>query len=288
MLDLDIKEYLSQAGIRRIHELDTALIETFGQDEGEKHIERMTKLYDQSENRLIYGAEDTPYLHRQQELVDYLNQSLQMSLLAASYYDRIFFKRVLEYLVRYDSYLAGDLLDIGCGNGILTCFLALCHPEMTVAGLDLSQNAILAAEELAARLAVHNVHFYAPPYAGGLQQKCCDTLFSCRTVHENVQWRALCEEPDPMSLPVEEQTKRHSAYAKELAARIKPGWYLISVERYEEDNAYAGLCCALERAGLCPVRGTHMQFSCKNGDNTATFQAMVFQKTGAVWREGNV
>ena len=30
MLDLDIKEYLSQAGIRRIHELDTALIETFG------------------------------------------------------------------------------------------------------------------------------------------------------------------------------------------------------------------------------------------------------------------
>ncbi len=82
MLDLDIKEYLSQAGIRRIHELDTALIETFGQDEGEKHIERMTKLYDQSENRLIYGAEDTPYLHRQQELVDYLNQSLQMSLLA--------------------------------------------------------------------------------------------------------------------------------------------------------------------------------------------------------------
>ena len=84
MLDLDIKEYLSQAGIRRIHELDTALIETFGQDEGEKHIERMTKLYDQSENRLIYGAEDTPYLHRQQELVDYLNQSLQMSLLAAS------------------------------------------------------------------------------------------------------------------------------------------------------------------------------------------------------------
>ena len=187
MLDLDIKEYLSQAGIRRIHELDTALIETFGQDEGEKHIERMTKLYDQSENRLIYGAEDTPYLHRQQELVDYLNQSLQMSLLAASYYDRIFFKRVLEYLVRYDSYLAGDLLDIGCGNGILTCFLALCHPEMTVAGLDLSQNAILAAEELAARLAVHNVHFYAPPYAGGLQQKCCDTLFSSRTVHENVQ-----------------------------------------------------------------------------------------------------
>lgn len=279
MLDLDIKEYLSQAGIRRIHELDTALIEAFGQDEGERHIEQMTQLYDQSEARLLYGAEETAFLHRQEELVDYLNQSLQMSLLAASYYDRVFFKRVMEYLVRYDSYFVGDLVDIGCGNGILTCFLALRHPEMTVTGLDLSQNAIWAAEELAARLEVHNAHFCS---AGGLRQKCCDTLFSCRTVHENVQWRALCEEPEPMALPVEEHTRLHSAYAKELAARIKPEGYFISVERYEEDNAYAGLCCALERAGLCQIRGTHMQFSCKNGDNTAVFQASVFQKRGAV------
>lgn len=279
MQDLDIKEYLSQAGIRRIPELDTALIEAFGQDEGERHIERLTRLYDQSEARLVYGAEGTFFLHRQEELVDYLNQSLQMSLLAASYYDRVFFKRVMEYLVRFDSYLAGALVDIGCGNGILTCFLALCHPEMTVTGLDLSHNAVLAAEELAARLEVHNVHFCS---AGGLWQKCCDTLFSCRTVHENVQWRALCVEPKPAALPVEELARRHSAYAKELAACINPKGYLISVERYEEDNAYAGLCCALEHAGLCQVRGTHMQFSCKNGDNTAVFQASVFQKRSAV------
>jgi len=279
MLDLDIKEYLTRAGIRRIHELDTALIEAYGQDEGERHIERLTQLYDQSENRLVYGAEDTPYLHRQEELAAYLNQSLQMSLLAASYYDRVFFKRVLQYLVRYDSFLSGDLVDIGCGNGVLTCFLALRHPDSVVTGLDLSQNAVLAAEELAAHLEVHNVHFHS---ADGRQPKSCDTLFSCRTVHENVRWKALCEEPEPAALSVGELTKRHSAYAKELAERIKPEGYLVSVERYEEDNAYAGLCCALERAGLCQVRGTHMQFSCKNGDNTAAFQAGVFQKRGAV------
>lgn len=279
MLDLDIKEYLTRAGIRRIHELDTALIEAYGQDEGERHIERLTQLYDQSENRLVYGAEDTPYLHRQEELAAYLNQSLQMSLLAASYYDRVFFKRVLEYLVRYDSFFSGDLVDMGCGNGVLTCFLALRHPDSVVTGLDLSPNAVLAAEELAARLEVHNVHFHS---ADGRQPKSCDTLFSCRTVHENVRWKALCEEPEPAALSVGELTKRHSAYAKELAARIKPEGYLVSVERYEEDNAYAGFCCALERAGLCQVRGTHMQFSCKNGDNTAVFQAMVFQKISAL------
>lgn len=61
MSDLRIKEYLAQVGISRVHELDTALLEAFGQE----------------------------------ELVDYLNQSLQMSLFAASFYDRVFFRRAM-------------------------------------------------------------------------------------------------------------------------------------------------------------------------------------------------
>ena len=34
MSDSRIKEYLAQIGIRRVHELDTALLEAFGQEEG--------------------------------------------------------------------------------------------------------------------------------------------------------------------------------------------------------------------------------------------------------------
>ena len=276
MLNLEIKEYLSQVGIRKITELDTALIEAFGQKEGEEHIERLTELFGQSEERLIYCTGETVYLHRQEELVDYLNQSLQMSLLAASFYDRVFFRRVMEYLLRYDTFWAGDIVDIGCGNGILTCFLALRHPDSFVTGLELSRNATLVAEELAERLQVDNVHFSS---SEAQRQGKCDTLFSCRTVHENVVWRALSEESKLAALSIEDQIKRHSQYAKELSAMIKPQGYLVSVERYEEGNAYAGLVRALECFGLCQVKGTHMQFSCKNGDETATFQAMIFQKS---------
>ena len=275
MLDMDIKEYLSKIGIRKITELDTALIETFGQTEGEKHIKRLTELFDQSEERLVYGTGDTSYLHRQNELVDYLNQSQQMSLLASSFYDRVFFRRVMEYLLRYDSFWTGDIFDIGCGNGILTCFLALRHSDADFTGFELSSKAVSVAKEIAGRLEVNNVYFTSKEVPG---QKQCNTLFSCRTVHENVAWRALCEEPKPSAVPTQEHAKRHGAYARELAALVKSEGYLVSVERYEDDSTYAGLLCALERAGFCQVRGTHMQFSCKDGDKTAVFQAIIFQK----------
>lgn len=275
MQDFDIKEYLSRVGIRKITELDTALVEAFGQEEGQSRIERLTQLFDLTEERLVGGSGDTPYLHRQEELVDYLNQSLQMSLLSASFYDRVFFRRVMEYLLRYDACWTGDIFDIGCGNGILTCFLALRRPGSAITGFDLSRNAVSVAEELAGRLRADNVSFVVGGVPGAGQ---CDTLFSCRTVHENVAWRALREEPKPALVPMEEHAKRHAAYAGALASMVRSGGHLLSVERYEDDSVYAGLIRALERAGLCQMRGTHMQFSCKNGDNTAAFQAMIFQK----------
>lgn len=276
MQNEEIKEYLSRTGIRKITELDTALLETFGQEEGRKHIERLTELFERSEERLLYGTGNTVYLHRQEELVDYLNQSLQMSLLAAAFYDRVFFRRVMEYLCEYDSFWRGDILDIGCGNGILTCFLALRHADSCVTGVDLSRNAISVAEELAGKLSVGNVHFTGPDE---LVRRKCDTLFSSRTVHENVAWTALSEVHKKAALSVEEQEKQHRKYAQELSVFVRPQGYLVSVERYDDDSAYAGLLCALERAGFAPVKGTRMQFSCKNGDESATFQAMIFQKT---------
>ena len=181
----------------------------------------------------------------------------------------------MDYLLKYERYWTGDILDFGCGNGILACFLAMLHPESSVTGLDLSRNAVSVAEELAGSLSAENVHFACAKESGG---RTYDTLFSCRTVHENVVWRPLIEESKATPLSTEEQTKRHEEYAKTLSAFVKPQGYLISVERYEDDSAYAGFLCALTGAGLCTVKGTRMQFSCKNGDEMAVFQTAVFQQ----------
>lgn len=273
----EIKEYLSRVGIRKITELDTALLETFGSEEGRMHIENLTELFERSEERLLFGTGNCVYLHRQEELVDYLNQSLQMSLLAASFYDRLFFRRVMEYLCEYDTFWKGEVFDVGCGNGILTCFLALRHTDSFVTGVDLSQNAVSVAGELAGKLSLGNVCFTD---STALAHRKCDTLFSSRTVHENVVWSAISDIHKKEALSVEWQERQHRKYAQELSALVKPQGYLVSVERYYDDIAYTGLLHALEQAGIVQVRGTHMQFSCKNGDETGVFQAMIFQKTG--------
>ena len=151
----------------------------------------------------------------------------------------------MEYLLESERFLEGDLFDIGCGNGILTCFLALRCPDLSVTGLELSRNAVTVAEELAGSLQLGNVRFFVSGVSG---QRQCDTLFSSRTVHENIKWRALCEEARMAPLSEKEQIKRHRKYARELAALVKPQGHLVSVERFEDDSAYAGLVCALERA----------------------------------------
>lgn len=325
-MGLEIKEYLSRVGVRRVTELDAALIEAFGQTEGERHIEKLTELFDEAELRLLHGAqghgtrghgmqghethghgrheheaEGAMYLRRQDALVDYLNQSAQMSLLAASFYDRVFFRRAMECMLQYERFWQGDIFDMGCGNGILTCFLALRYPASAVTGFDLSRNAVSVATELAGRLCVSNARFAEAKAAGQMSNAHfaevqaagqahdahyasaddmgkCDTLFSCRTAHENVPWRPLRESAGLAPLSIEGQARLHEGYAKELASLVRLKGHLISIERYEEDGAYAGFLMALERAGFAREKGTHVRFSCKNGDEMGAFQAMVFQR----------
>jgi len=51
------------------------------------------------------------------------------------------------------------ILDIGCGNGVLTCFYATYFPKSAVVGIDSSSEGIVCAEELKRRLNLNNVQF---------------------------------------------------------------------------------------------------------------------------------
>jgi SAM-dependent methyltransferase len=51
------------------------------------------------------------------------------------------------------------LLDVGCDNGVLTCFYAKLFPDSEVVGIDLYESSIDRAKELAEKLSLNNVSF---------------------------------------------------------------------------------------------------------------------------------
>ncbi len=53
----------------------------------------------------------------------------------------------------------GDVLDLGCGAGLATCFYAMTRPDVAVVGVDESAIAIDTARQLAEELGIKNVTF---------------------------------------------------------------------------------------------------------------------------------
>jgi len=51
------------------------------------------------------------------------------------------------------------IVDVGCGNGILTCFYAQSFPNAKVIGFDVSETGIECAKELSTQLGVTNIEF---------------------------------------------------------------------------------------------------------------------------------
>ena len=93
------------------------------------------------------------------------NKDLETTMdFAGYYYDlyRQFFAWFMDFKNSYDKNLDGKkILDLGCDNGITTCFIANLYPNSEIIGVDKCKKGIKCAEEIAQKLGVENVKFEA-------------------------------------------------------------------------------------------------------------------------------
>lgn len=87
------------------------------------------------------------------------NSSLSLSLAVSFWNKGGFYTSFLNWFVRERLPAPSRILDIGCDNGILTCFYAKHFPEAEVVGIDVCESGVTRARELAAKLGLHNVAF---------------------------------------------------------------------------------------------------------------------------------
>ena len=88
------------------------------------------------------------------------NVSIEFANAVASQFDRSKLQSVAQWLIQNIKGIDGcDILEIGCDNGILLCFLARSFPEANFVGIDSNEQAILLATQRAKFLNLNNVIF---------------------------------------------------------------------------------------------------------------------------------
>ncbi len=93
-----------------------------------------------------------------ENLFDFKNRTLALSLDCAQYSTDLY-QKYFYWLWEQRTLRPKRILDIGCENGIVSCFYAILFPEAEVIGIDISNNAISCAEELAHHLNLRNIRF---------------------------------------------------------------------------------------------------------------------------------
>ncbi|MCF0137103.1 MAG: methyltransferase domain-containing protein [Oscillospiraceae bacterium] len=188
-------------------------------------------------------------------------------------------KSIFTWVCDNREYFGENILEVGCENGIITCFLARQFPEAKITAVDRCAPAIEVAKLLAQRLNVTNAEFICCELSE-LPRRKYDTLLSSRVAHEN---HALISSPAVKGVEAQAELFKgcFSEYASLLAEFIGEEGSLLSVERTGRTSLFAGWLYALEEAGLVPCEGGYAEINSRELGSPANFQALVLRH-GAV------
>jgi hypothetical protein len=87
------------------------------------------------------------------------NSSLELSLYVGEHHASLVWREFASWLVRANIDGASQVLDLGCENGVLTCFYGSLRPDAKVVGVERCGAAVAAARKLATSLGLSNVSF---------------------------------------------------------------------------------------------------------------------------------
>lgn len=226
-------------------------------------------------------------LHRQkpcggaelEELYALTDESLEASLALTGAIDGDIYRKICRWVAYHKKLFGGTILDVGCGNGVLTCFLARQLPGARVVGVDLRPAAVDQARRLAERLNIRNVEFRQAS-AAQLAGETYDTVFSSRTLRENLTGETV-DEMLLLSTQAERTAAGLSGYVAELAALIAPGGSLISFEQGGRTPQLLGWLYALGDCGLAPMEQVQKELLCQAADKEKTEISVTVAPRGA-------
>ena len=123
-------------------------------------VARLSRQYGNLGDQIIDEINDRSYGSFTADFWETKNSRESLSLLLSSQFNWEFYQ---HYLPWFDDSITSSrvdsVLDVGCDNGILTCYYANRFPSARIVGIDKCHNAISIAQSLANRLNLKNVSF---------------------------------------------------------------------------------------------------------------------------------
>ena len=143
-------------------------------------------------------------------------------------------------------------LDLGCGGGVVTCFMALHNPHARVVGVDSNAVAIDAARALSRELELTNVEFFVADVVGLDLHESFDLVVSSAVwaetepwVHAQRWWSSLNQLPVLLSGGIVP-----SRLAETAARHLEESGVYLSLERCRDLAGLGAWIASLQSVGL--------------------------------------
>ncbi|MFQ5848331.1 MAG: class I SAM-dependent methyltransferase [Candidatus Methylomirabilales bacterium] len=188
------------------------------------------------------------------------NTTLPLSIAVTAQYCSRMYREFLGWFLHQRFPGPRALMDVGCDNGILTCFYAALYREAEVVGVDRGAAGIACARELAERLGLTNVRFEVRDLlglAGAFPDRSFDCMVSTTVFHEVLGFPEGGPGHRGRSLEDGAVGAEESASVKVVTdlVRLLPDEVgtVISMERCPDATTLAWWIRVLNRAGLSVV-----------------------------------
>lgn len=204
------------------------------------------------------------------------NRSMQTSIAVSGGFDGDIIRKTCNWIDTHRHLFGRRILDVGCDNGIVSCFIAMTLPDACVTAIDRCSEAIDVAKQLAKRMHLSNITFCdSAQFDFNAEQY--DTVFSSRTMQENLN-REYTKEDRTRLFDAQVDQYRNAAedYAQFLCGLVAEGGNLISIERVHKDPLYLAWLLSLNENGLVPDRNNFGELVCRElGREESSFPVTV-------------